>query len=210
MADPLVEPKDGVTPVTETAAPEAPEAPAATGGADGLPDDLLQLPVVQSLLAGSPPAVSAPLQEFSKRGEAKVIADNAPTLMKAGMGFYKSLDGATGVIFNQMYVHGEEIKQADAAGKLQEVAPPYDAVEGAVSKSGLAHPALSGKTPAAPANAAIPTPPQAAQAPMQGMPASAQRKLATARVKNLDPGGPTSGASPGAGRLLNSIMKPVI
>lgn len=208
----IVTPNPGVEPVEvtadQTAPSEAPvEAPEA-GQAGGLSSDLLKIPAIQGLIAGEPGAVSVPIEEFSKRSEAKLLVEQKDSLMKAGMGFYRSLDGDTGVVFNRLYVNGEQIKQADQAGQLQEVAPPFDAVNQALAKAGLAHPALSSEGPPAGApQAPIPTPPQASGAPM---PASAQRKLATARVANLAPGGPTSGASPGAGRLLNSILKPAI
>lgn len=193
----------------QTAPPEAQaEAPQAAG-AGAIPEDLLKIPAIQGLIAGQPGAVSAPIAEFAKRGEAKLVVEHKDALLKAGMGLYRSLDGQTGVIFNQLYVNPEEIKQADQAGQLLEVAPPFDVVNQALSKAGLAHPVLShsGEAPPAAAGAPIPTPPQASAAPI---PASAQRKTQAARLANLAPGGPTTGASPGAGRLLNAILKPVV
>ena len=218
MDNSIVTPKAGVTPAEPNPPAAAPEeAPAPQAEAKTLPKDLMRIPAMQGLVAGSPAAISAPLAEFAKRGEAKTIAEHKDLLMKAGMGFYRSLDGQTGIIFNQFYVHGDALKQADAAGQLSQIAPPFDAVDHALSKAGLMHPALShpGVPPAAPAAPPVMAPPQMAQAPAPQaneppMPASAQRKLATARVSNLQPGSPTSGGSPGAGRLLNSILKPVL
>jgi len=111
-----------------------------------------------------------------------------------------------------MYVHPEEIKQADAAGKLTEVAPPFDAIHHSISKSGINHPALdsSRKTPIAFKSAPVPAVPQSTNAPMAATPASVQNKIATARLSNLSPGSPTSGPVPGAGRLLNQVLKPVL
>lgn len=210
LVEPKVETEAPVAPAPEEAPAEAAPAPEAS-----LPDEVLQIPAIQGLITGEPAAVSAPLKEFSKRGEAEVIAKNSQSLMKAGMGFYRSLDGQIGVVFNQMYLPGETLKQADQAGKLLEVAPPFDTVNEALGKTGLAHPALaSGGPPAGPAVSGPPETPQAAQAPMQAgaapLPASAQRKLMSARVTNMQQGSPTSGPSPGAGRLLNSILKPVV
>lgn len=208
----IVEPKAGVQPVeteNQEAPPEAPAEEQAASQTASLPKELIKIPAIQGLIAGSPPALSASLQDFAKRGEAKTVADNKDALLKAGMGFYRSLDGQTGVVFNGLYVHPESLKQADQAGQLLQVAPPFDAVDQAVGKSGLAHPALShpGTPPAAAPTAPVASPPQVSAAPM---PASAQRKLATARVLNMQPGSPTSGGSPGAGRLLNAITKPVV
>jgi hypothetical protein len=58
--------------------------------------------------------------------------------------------------------------------------------------------------------APIPQPPQIAQSPVAPPPASAQRKVLTAQINNLQPGGPTSGSVPGAGALLRNILKPVV
>jgi hypothetical protein len=199
----------------------APAESAAQGKA--LPNDLLRIPAIQGLVAGAPGAISAPIKEFAQRGEAKTIIQHKALLEKAGMGFYKALDGVTGVIFNQLYVHGDQLAQADQAGQLLKVAPSFDMVNHQLATAGAAHPALNHPgVPAAPAAAPIPVPPQSAGSPQaQAAPtggaasppaqsAAAQRDLMTARVNNLQPGSPTSGAVPGAGRLLNQVLKPVL
>lgn len=207
MPDDLIEPKnpDAAAPVIEPNVPQ--EAAPAADQASGLSDDLLRLPAIQALMAGNPAAASGSLEEFAKRPEAKVITANKDALMNAGFFFYRSLDNALGVIGNGLYISPDQIKQADKDGTLAQVAPPFDQVSNAVSTAGDKNPVLahSGKVPEgfatapAPAGSPMPAGPTA--------PASTQNQLQTARLKNAAPGSPTSGPSPGAGRLANSIMK---
>lgn len=206
MAEPLVQPLAPAAPAVEsnTTTP----APAKSKG--GLPDELLQIPAMQAVFAGQPAAFSAVLEEFKKRPEAKILLGNKSGLMKAGFGLYRSLDGAQGVIFNQLYTHGDEIKQADTEGRLLEVAPPFDVVNEAVSKSGADNPILSATGQTAFRSAPVPNPVAAPIGGTSTQPASVQKTTASARARNLSPGGPTSGAKPGAGRLLNSILRPVL
>lgn len=194
--------------------PSAPEAPAPTEDSksgqstDGIPPAILQIPAMQAILAGKPAAVSAPLAEFEKRPEAKALLDNKDALLKAGFGLYRSLSGEVGVVFNSFHIHPQELKAADQAGKLQQIAPPFDAVNDAVGKAGLNdHPVLqANEVPIGPKGPPMPTPPQLNSPMGSPVPASVQRKAMTARLNNLTPGGPTSGPQPGGGRLLNSIL----
>lgn len=202
--------------VTPAAAAPAP-APAAAAPPDTkMPEALLRIPAMQGLMTGSPGAVSDNIKDFAKRDDAGVLTKNKDWLSRAGFGFYRSLDGDTGVVFNALYVHPEELKAADAAGKLKEVAPDFDSVNHAIGKSGRAHPALTaGPVPKGLKGAPIPQPPQMAQVPppTANIPppsAAAQKSLMGARVTNMQPGSPTSGAVPGAGRLLNQVLKPVL
>lgn len=232
MPDNLVEPAadaDTMAPApVESTTGEA--TPTQTEGPQ-LSEKLLKIPAMQALFAGAPPALSANVKDFTakSRDEAKVIKDNIPALQAAGMGFYKSLSGQLGVIYNTLHVHVEDLQAADKAGKLQQLAPPFDQINHAVSKSGLRNPALQitkvpggrkaphPKSPPqispgmASGTSGVPlsTPP-AGSMPMPGPAPSVQRKLASARVMNLSPGSPTSGPSPGAGRFLNQVLKPVV
>lgn len=211
MANDLVEPlaTAGAVPVVESTSPET--APKADASAGKLPDELIQLPAFQALFSGQPPALSGSLKELEKRPEAKLVASNKEALLRSGIGFYRSLGGDLGVLFNQLYIHPSELQAADKAGKLQEIAPPIDTVAQGISKSGKDNPVLahSGKLPAGFKGAPVSTPPQSSSggAPL---PASAQKKVTGARITNLQPGAPTSGPAPGAGRLLNEILKPVL
>jgi len=201
----LVEPLSTAPATAPAVEPTAQPAPTEKGSE--LPQELLQLPAFQALFAGQPPALSAPVADFAKRPETKLVSDNKAPLMKAGIGFYRSIGGDLGVVFNQMFISGEEIKAADTAGKLLEIAPPFDAVSQSVAQSGAENPVLKAQTPTGPRGAPVPTPPQSGGKPQS---AAAQRKTTSARVMNIQPGAPTSGPAPGAGRLLNSILKPVI
>jgi hypothetical protein len=197
-----------------TAAPPvpAPEEKTETAPPATLPDALLKLPAFQGLLVGKPGAVSADLKSTKDRDEAKLFSKNKDALLAGGFIFYRSLDGNTGVLANGMYVHPEELKQADAAGQLLQLAPDFDSVNHGLGKAGAAHPALNpNHVPPTGLKSAPPVSvPQMQAAPMPEPPASAQRKVMAARIANLQPGSPTSGGSPGAGRLLNSVLKPVL
>lgn len=211
MADIEITPKAG-TPVAPEVQPQNNEgdvaSPDAASAPEGLPPEVLQIPAMQALLAGKPAALSASLKEFSTRPEAKVIVQNSDTLQKAGFGLYKSLSGDLGVVFNQFHMHPEELVAADKAGKLTEIAPPFDQVNHATSKSGKDHPILSAsEVPQGLKSAPMPNPPQAASPVTAPVP---DQKQTQARLKNIAVGGPTTGARPGAGRLLNQIMKPVV
>jgi hypothetical protein len=204
---------DTVTPGNEVPAPAAPT----------LPHDLLKVPAMQALVAGSPPAVSANLKGAEDREDIKLFRKNKDLMQRAGFGFYRSLSGHQGVIFNALHIHPADLQAADKAGKLTLIAPPLDVVNHAVGKSGASNPVLSrSAVPNGPAMPSPQAPPQAGAtlapgaSPAAGVtgippaPHSVQRGLARARLAALNPGSPTSGPSPGAGRLLNSIMKPVV
>lgn len=216
-AAPTIDPASATAPTPPSAAP----APAASTG--GLPDDLLQVPALQAVMAGSPAAVSANIKEFASNPVAKLIIQNKDNLLKAGMGFYTSLSGDIGVLFNQFHVHPEDIQAADKAGKLLAIAPSFDEVNQAVAKAGDANPVLAAKQiPGGPASPQPKVPGQMAQqnagATMPAVVQSAtspgssqiQKQIMGLRSKNLQVGAPTQGAAPGQGRLLNQILKPVV
>lgn len=187
-----------------------------------LPEPLLKVPAIQAVMAGAPPALSANIKQFAKNPAAKLISANKDLLMQAGMGFYKSLSGDLGVIFNQLHIHPEDLQAADKLGKLTTVAPPFDSVNHAIAKSGLENPVLkpvqvptSPKPPtlkAPPSFGQVPSPVPAPQpaTPVRQATAALQKQILGARAKNASVGSPTSGPAPGAGRLLNDILKPVV
>jgi hypothetical protein len=228
MADPLVEPLNpsAIPPEAQTPPVEPIQEPSAQ-----VPEEIIQIPAMQAVFSGSPPAVSARIKEFARMEEAKLIAQNKDVLQQAGIGFYKALSGELGVIFNQFYIHPSDIQAADKQGKLLQIAPPIEQVDAAVAKAGANHPALARNSvpggPAASRSASLPpqfssgqpasasgsapaprTPSQGGSS--QGAPAGLQRTLLKARLSALAPGAPTSGPSPGSGRLLNQILKPVV
>jgi hypothetical protein len=188
----------------DTAAPEQPAT-------SDLPDEVLQIPAVQGLIAGSPVAVSAKVKDAEKTEQGKLIIDNAKELQNNGIGFYRSLSGDTAVLFNTLHINGEDIKKADKAGKLLEIAPPFDQVNSDIAKMGPdAHPSLNSQgVPGGPASPQGALPPQSQQMPMPAPPSASADRL-RAQIANIKPQAPTAGARPGAGRLLNSIYRPVL
>lgn len=172
-----------------------PETPSSKQS-ESLPDELLKIPVIQALTVGAPAAVSTEIATFSKTPEAKLITAHKKGLMTAGFGFYRSLDGQLGVMFNQLYVSGESIKQADQAGALLEVAPLDTNVKNALQTAG----AQNQEQQAAPP----PMAPVASAAP------PANRKVMEQRAMSLTPQSPLEGSKPGAGRLLNDILRPIL
>lgn len=180
--------------LVEPISPETPSSPSGEQG-ESLSDELLKIPVIQALTVGSPPAVSTEIATFSKTPEAKLISKNKKPLMDSGFGFYRSLDGQLGVMFNQLYVSGEAIKQADQAGAILEIAP----LDTNVKKSLQAAGAQEEQQVAPPA----PMPVTSGAPP-------ANRKVMEQRAMSLTPQSPLEGSKPGAGRILNSILKPVL
>lgn len=182
---------------TETDIVQAPqEPPAGSESTASIPDEVLELPVMFGLLNGAPPAVWAATGR--KDPEIAVVVKHAKDLENAGLGFYKSEDGKTTVLYNGTFVSQDELRKADKAGNLTEVVPAYDTVKSSAES------AISGQAPSslpgAPVTQAAGTPP----------PANAQKSLATKRANNLQVGSPTSGPVPGAGRILNNILKPTV
>jgi hypothetical protein len=203
-----VSPETQVSPVAENTPPAE---NADTADTADLPDEVLQIPAIQGLMAGTPAAVSANIKGAEKTEQGKAIIDNAKELQGAGIGFYRSLSGDTAVLFNTLHVSPEDIKAADKAGKLLEIAPPFDVVNKEVGMAGPGtHPSLNSKgVPGGLASPQGALPPQTAQMPMPaGNNATADRLRA--QIANVKPTPPTAGARPGAGRLLNSILKPVL
>lgn len=186
------------------ATPPAPEETAAPAAESPVDPQLLQIPAIAGLFAGAPAAFSAQLKNLQKSPELDLIVKNKDGLMKSGIGFYRSLSGNVGVMFNRMVIHDEAIKQADKAGKLLEIAPPFDLVNQKVGSGPVPEGAAGGAAPAAPPPV---NPPQSATAPM---PASAQRDLMKSRVMQLQPQAATKGPIAGQGNLLKSILKPVL
>lgn len=200
-------------PATPPPAPPPTEPETDETEGEGIPDELLKIPAIQAVVAGSPPAVSMKIADAGKREDVKLIAENRDALLQSGMSFYRSLSGELGVMFNETKISGEDIKAADKAGKLRTIAPDFDLVNHEVAKLGPNHPVFkAGTNSGAPALPASTQPPQSASGSLPLVPPppeAVQRKLAQQRLANLLPGAPSSGPAPGAGRLLNSILKPV-
>lgn len=179
---------------------QSPGSPPESEPTTSLPDEVLQIPTVYALLHGAPPAVYASKQQQDP--EIQTVVKNQKSLIDAGFGFYGSKDGKNTVLFNGAYVSQQVLEKADAEGKLTEVVPSFDEVKAKFDS------AISGTPPEAgsalPGAPVTPTP--------GGAPPSSrvQNTLASARVRNLQVGSPTSGPVPGSGRILSNILKPVV
>jgi hypothetical protein len=210
---PVVEPND---PNAAQPAPVEPaqDAPQQAEQPAPLPADLLKIPALQALVAGSPPALSMKLKGSEDRSEVALVKKHQEPLQQAGMGFYRSISGEYGVMFNALRIHPADLQAADKAGKLLLVAPDFDAVDHAVAKAGLDHPALHAspppRTPAMPQSAQAGPPQMSSGKFSPPVPASVARRLIQQRITNMQPSAPTGGPAPGAGPLTNAILKPVI
>jgi len=185
----------------ETAAAVPPASEPASDSAS-LPEDVLAIPAMHGLLHGAPPAIYSP-NTRRPDPELAVIAKNADPLLNAGFGFYKSKDGKYSVLFNTAYISEEQLKKADEGGHLTQVAAPFDQVKNSYDSAISGPGGGAGDVAAAPVVSA----PASAGPPL---PAASQNKITTARLKNLPYGSPTSGPAPGAGRVLNNILKPTV
>src|SRR6185503_6303543 len=193
MADPLT-PTPSALPTASDIVSKPQEPPAASESTASIPDEVLEIPTMFGLLNGAPPAVWA--EAGRKDPEIQTVVKNAKPLEESGLGFYKSKDNKITVMYNSAFVDQAELAKADDAGTLTQLVPSYDNVR----KN--AESAISGAPSALPGVSA-----QAAGNPPSS---SAQKSLANKRANNLQVGSPTSGAVPGGGRLLNSVLKNVI
>lgn len=177
-----------------------------------LSDELLQQPVMQALMAGSPPAASTQLATAAESPIGQLVVQNLDALKQAGFGFYRSQDGNLGVMFNQVKINPQEIVQADQQGRILEIAPPLEQIEQAIMADPSANPVLSAQAPTEQGGAAPPPiPGGTAPAPAPGGGGGGlEGRLFTARKNAAQPGSPTEGPKPGAGRLTNAIMTPVV
>jgi hypothetical protein len=181
-----------------SAAPANSEAaPAQDTG--GIPPEVLEIPLMKGLLEGAPPAVWTPIG--TKGPEVETVLKNGPALNKAGFGFFRDEKEGLDVFYNSRFISPELVKAAAKKGKIKDVASPLAEVSaqiyGAVGETpGVSTP---GQPPAAVAASSVTA--------ATGLP---DTPVNTARLNNVQPGSPTSGPSPGAGRILNNIIKPTI
>lgn len=182
-----------------TAAPTAPAPEPVVDDTEpaDLPDEILAIPAFQGILEGRPAAV------YDYKGSGSPVIEAIPKHFKeladAGIGFYQSKDGVLAVMYNSQFISPEELEKADEAGTLTEVAEPLQAVTAAYDS------VLGGEAPAPSSSTGAPAPtPTGSPAPT---PAGVEKKLTTARLTNIQPGSPTSGPVPGAGRVLNNVLK---
>lgn len=180
-----------------------------------LPAEVKSVPVVEWLSVGEPPAIRVePGQYFP---ELEPLAKNLPETLKAGLDLYKAQNGDS-VFFNPLFMSEQELQLADQEGKLEQLVPSYSELSGSTPQEvspekfdellrtsedvqsrlhSLTTPEDMEKEPAPAASAAV-------------RPATTPEPVTTQRVKALQPGAPTSGPAPGAGRLLNAIIRKAV
>src|SRR6266702_4041595 len=129
-----LDPSTLVQPTDPNSVPD--DAQTAPEAAPAIPDEVLKIPAMSALFAGQPGALSFNLKTFGKTEVGKDLSENKEVLGQAGIGLYKSLSGDVGVVFNATKVHPQDLQAADKAGQLLKIAPPFDAINHAVSKMG--------------------------------------------------------------------------
>lgn len=165
--------------------------PAPTDEASGIPESVLEIPLMRGILEGAPAAIYTPVG--TKGPEIETVLKHGKDLNAAGIGFFRDEKNKLDVIYNSGYITKDLLEAAAKKSKIPEVAELLSEVSARV-------------------NSAVGAPAAGAPAPMGG---SMEMNLAaspvnTARINNLQPGSPTSGPQPGAGRILNNLTKPVI
>ena len=220
-AAPAASPLNSITP---TALPGAPR-PAAktvapkTKGKEKpvLPPEIQNNQVVKDVLQGVIPGVLVRPNIYYPK--AYKIAENWQELMDLGLDFYWTKDEST-ILFNPAKISEQELITADKQGILTKVLPDYETLSGERPQKppkgvqvglGLNQPGGASPAPAAPPG--VPNPGRIAPVPGVGpAPGGLDKKLATARVNNLNvaAAGPTTGPRPGAGRVLNATATPAV
>lgn len=173
-------------------APAATNAPAPAAGNDqfaALVAELQKVPEVQALLSGQARAISAPADMFGENVQQVygAILDGFPAV--TGKGATIGPKSFSLVLFDPAQVTEQQIEEADNADQLHTLATP-------VSTGEQVAPAPAPEAPAATAAAGltgkVPTTPAALQA---------------ARAANVAPLPPSRQKSPGAGQIVNDLLK---
>lgn len=183
--DSIIDPTSTVPANSEEAAPAE--------DTSGIPEAVLEIPLMKGMLEGAPSAVFAPVG--SKSPEIATVLKHGEALNKAGFGFFRDEKNKLDVFFNTRYTSPDLVRAAAKKNKIPEIASPL--LETIAQFNGaVGIPATAGGVTAS----------------AGGMPSSVpvDSPLNTARLNNLEPGAPTSGPQPGAGRVLNNLLKPTI
>lgn len=182
---------DSIQDPTSTVPANSEEAPKDTSG---IPEEVLEIPIMRGILEGAPPAVFAPVG--TKSPEIATVLKHGKELLAAGLGFYRDEKNKLDVFFNTRFIQPELVEAAAKKNKIPEIASPLlETMAQFNDAAGI--PTTSAASPSA------------AQVGTSGttMP---DTPVNTARLNNLEPGSPTEGPRPGAGRILNNLIKPVI
>lgn len=155
----------------------------------GVPAEVLELPIVRALLDGSTPAIYN--ESGAKSEEINTVIKNGNSLKEIGIGFFHDPKAKLDLAYNTQFISPDMVKEAAKKGALKQIAESYTEVSARI-------------------NAAVGAP-GGAPAPMGGSTAMnlQDSPINTARINNLQPGSPTSGAA-GQGRVLNSLLRPTI
>lgn len=191
---------------TAEAAPET-ETETAPAIFEGLPKEVQSIPAVQWVSIGRPPGIRFRPQEYFP--ELRPLIKHAPELVKNGLGLYGAQSGDT-VLYNPIFIKPEELAAADEQGNLDQIIPDYATLSGQtpqpvddklkaelVGEEDQSRQQLQDLV-----QAPQPAPPTPVPAP------PAQPAATAGRIKNMAPGGPSSGPVPGQGRVLNALLKP--
>lgn len=179
---------------------------------EGLPKEVQNIPLVQWLSIGKPPAVRVLPQEFYP--ELRPLVKNIGEVLKNGLSIYGSQTGDA-VLYNPLFIGPEELQAADQQGNLAQVIPSYGELTGQqppVLDAGTMKEVEGEITDAKRQLADLQAPPTAAPASM-GAPSVPKlppppKPLTASRLKGLMPGSPSSGPVPGGGRILNALLTP--
>lgn len=177
---------DNTSTIPANSEPEAPSE-----DTSGVPEEVLQLPIMAALLSGAPPAIYTKIG--TKTPEIATVLANGSALNKIGIGFYRSDKSKLDVAYNTRFISPELIRAADTKDKLKEVASNYAEVSASVN--GVA-PTMEGS-------------PATASAGGMPSPVPVDSPLDTQRKNNLTVQSPTSGLA-GQGRVLNSLIQPTV
>jgi hypothetical protein len=168
---------------------------------------------------GSPPAIRVSPGEYYP--EIDPLVDNLDQVIESGLDVYRTQKDSL-VMFNPLFISGDELAHLDQAGRLESVVPDYGTVSGSVPKELTDEElvkyvdrsdALAGRlqglrnTEPEPVAQPIGTPtPVPAPSPGQINAAIQDQNQAIQAFG----GPPTSGPRPGGGRLLNALLKPPV
>jgi hypothetical protein len=179
------------------------------------------IPAVQMIAVGSPPAVRVSPGEYYP--EIDPLVDNLDKVIESGLDVYRTQKDSL-VMFNPLFISGDELAYLDQAGKLESVVPDYGTMTGSVPKeltdeevakyvdrSDAVQGKLQGLRDMEPEPEPVEQPvgtPTPVPAPSPGQ-INAVMQDQNQAIQAFG-GPPTTGARPGGGRLLNALLKPPV
>lgn len=202
-------------------------AEAGTTGAQGeakqvnpfkLPPEVAKIPAVQLVSVGAPPAIRVGPGEFYP--DIEPVVDNIDKVLSSGLDVYRAQDDSL-VLFNPLFISGEELTYLDGKGQLNQVVPDYGSVSGSQpqeipdDKIGAyldRGEQLQGKMQDLTNGESVNAAPQATgtPTPVPGPTPGQRSAVLNHQQQAIQAAGgpPTSGPVPGGGRLLNTLLRP--